>query len=104
MEDLPIITAPICFRCMESIKSYGMLCAIVMEQICCHALEGNVSFFDEKEEKKLRPVIKFLELKKYIVSTDIGHHMISVRPLVLTTVLDEYTWDLFCWCEDDDKM
>jgi hypothetical protein len=99
MEDVPIINAPICLRCMESIKSYGMLCAIVMEKICFNFCRGKVSIFEELDEKKLRPVIKFLEMKGFLVTTDVQEDIILVRPLILTTILTDEDWDLFCWCD-----
>lgn len=88
-------TTPICGACCERLCEHGLLCAIIMDEVCRASLQEDYPFVHETESDSY--VIKataFLESKGYIVSTDAAASRIYLKP---KGAFNENK-GCFCWC------
>lgn len=89
----------ICPKCREKLDSYGWQCLDLVEQIC----EGSRPFYDpyffreSRKQTSLMKIIKFLEQKRYIVTTDVAHKTYAF-PNLRHGDYDCET-QIFCWCD-----
>src|SRR6185436_13963504 len=81
-----------CTECRESMNSYGEICNDLFDEICeeyictndclelCTSPKGKFYF--------LVNIIKFLEIKNHVISSESGIDFIKVKPLGINSVLD----------------
>ncbi len=88
----------ICPKCREKLDSYGWQCLDLVEEICV----GNGVFADpfyyreSIKQTAFMKMVKFLEQKRYIVTTDVDHKTYAFPNLRHGDY--DYDTELFCWC------
>lgn len=98
----------LCASCAERIKEYGQPAYTILALACSDYLAGKRCYFSHKDPKwkTVAQVVKFLEQKGYIVTTEITPTEIQIIPNGRTAFLLEYS-ENFCFChlhkEEDDN-
>lgn len=104
MKTLKADPTPICAHCINRIKDYGFICFDIMDSVCRNTLSCDISYYDDSyDSEKNKPVIKFLESKNYLITTEIDELMVVIRPNLDHGSFDEQARE-FCWCKSKTKL
>lgn len=88
----------ICPACTTRIQDYGYICLSIMQKVCEASSQNDFVFYDEKEAPgSMQGVVKFLESKMLIVTTEVAKDCIGILPYKRSENYD-YINNLFCWC------
>lgn len=86
-----------CDRCMKNLEIYGEMAAEVYKEICMHYSIGNAIHCDGKTHGKGETIIRFLEVKGYLVTTEIGKKDLYAKPNGYKKTFMGYKYDhQFC--------
>jgi len=92
-----------CEKCMRELHEYGGIAVLTFEKIAEEYInEGPFDLSDDPSEKPYSclTVIKFLEQKGYIVSTESSENSIQIKPsCILTDVEGLEISYYFCKCK-----
>jgi hypothetical protein len=91
----------ICTKCAIEFASYGCPCIVLMELLVSKMLVDECAVYDEKTFKDIsiiKQAVKFLESKKYLISTEVDQTSIAIYPN-LSTCKFNYETNILCWCE-----
>lgn len=73
-----------CDECLSDLDEFGGVAVNIYEKICEHYIGKRHSLIlneKRKAHRNLIPVVKFLEDKSYVMTTDAGEANIQVKPL-----------------------
>ncbi len=89
----------VCQKCLHRISEYGEICLDIMGQVCENDSNDVLTcYFEQDLPDSHKTVVKFLETKNYIVSTERGNNKIAI----ISTAKDCSNDDMdryFCWCK-----
>jgi hypothetical protein len=89
----------LCDECSEVVESYGFACKALLDCVIeCQICEKPVFLLHETYSHTLKLFVEclhFLEVKGYLVSTEIADNVLLVK---LNTRRAKYRGDVICWC------
>lgn len=87
----------ICRDCQDRLVEKGDVAFKLCEKVCNDYLTSGMTTYDEKENTGLRGILKHLEAKGYLLSSEISLDFVAIWPNMERLFFDEEKRK-FCWC------
>jgi hypothetical protein len=86
----------VCEECISRLSKYSVIYSDFLTEVCLSALHGQTIFFREGFDDNYCNVVKFLEIRGYVVSSDLYHEYIGVKSNLNRISVKN---GRFCWCD-----
>ena len=97
---MPSLSFAICSDCYKKIEAFGQPCRDLCLKSClAHCQKGFVEVTFE-ESIKLSPIIRFMEEKRILVSTEISKSKVALVPNTKYLIIEHNP--VYCWCAYDE--
>jgi len=89
----------VCCECVSNVKSFGHPSYIVFVEVWDALNYGGGLVIDQSDntQKKIFSIVKFLESKGYLVTTEISKNLVGVLPNYIKWFYNE-EFNSVCWC------
>ncbi len=88
-----------CNICYKKIESLGKPCVDATILACDAHVNGSCASYDVKSNSKLIQIIDFLEMKKFLITTEVSPDEIAFKP-TCEPKLSDGGLKTYCWCAD----
>lgn len=78
-----------CEKCTNTLLNHGYICYDITRQVFENNFNSIPCIYNEDEKKGIQEILRFLEKKNFLVSTEISHNEIAFKPTRCKS---------FCWC------